>query len=90
MERKTFNAFNDTPRGKHWLVDTPSTTRTPPIDRDKSIKDKVDAKFHYSNIFANGFSSAISVNDESTVKSKLQNDTIRKEKNINISQKQDR
>ncbi|KAK5963800.1 Pom152p PWA37_004128 [Arxiozyma heterogenica] len=86
MEKKTFNAFNDTPRGKHWLMDTPSATRDSSINKDKSLNDKVDTKRQYSSIFVNGFSSGLSVNDESTLKNKFSNDTIRKNENRNINE----
>lgn len=87
MEKKTLNAFNNTPRGKHWLVDTPSTTRKSSINRGgKSLETpENDEELNSSTVFAKGFSSGISINNKSTLKNKFSNDFQNIEKNQNGS-----
>lgn len=82
MEKRGFNAFNDTPRGKHWLMDSPRDQRKNLLNTKKNLNNNGDDQQSTTNdrftSTATGFDAGISA--ESTVREKLsQHDQLNKE-----------
>lgn len=82
MEKRAFNAFNDTPRGKHWLMDSPRDQRRNFPDTQGNLNNNRDGHQspNKSRFTSNttGFNTEIS--DESTRRgNSTQNEQLNKE-----------